>query len=210
MAEEDIWVSSVLNNSSLTVGTEINRDEPAWKAIEQGRDPLPEELPLRIYSRYRDETFEKKLPHLFFGAGGIKISPQLVSIFEQHDLGKKTMRPAQFFLNDRTTLANIQHSVFSTFEKRSFLLVDESKRLRGRTPNRHNPNPAPPEAWGMPYEMEDDDLAVMPASSNSLDLWCDTKTKGGLFFSDKLKQALCQEGFGRLFKFYRCRVLRMH
>lgn len=96
MAEEDIWVSSVLNNSSLTVGTEINRDEPAWKAIEQGRDPLPEELPLRIYAHYRDETFEKKLPHLFFGAGGIKISPQLVSILNSMTLERRRFDQVNF------------------------------------------------------------------------------------------------------------------
>ena len=64
MAAGDIWDSFFLNKSSLTVGTDVDRDEPAWWAIKRGEVPDEKDLPIRLYATYKDETFTKKLPEL--------------------------------------------------------------------------------------------------------------------------------------------------
>ena len=97
MAAGDIWVSFVLNNSSLTVATEIDRGEPAWKAIARGEVPGKEDLPIQLYATYEYQDFTKKLPELFQGGGGTKISPQLEAIFRKFNLGSAWICPAQLF-----------------------------------------------------------------------------------------------------------------
>ncbi|MEP2028486.1 MAG: hypothetical protein ABJI96_07245 [Paracoccaceae bacterium] len=97
MAAGDIWVSFILNNSSLTVATDIDRDEPAWKAIAAGEVPGEEDLPVRLCAKYKYQDFKKKLPALFSGGGGAKISPQLEAIFRRFNLGTTRICPAQLY-----------------------------------------------------------------------------------------------------------------
>ncbi|TLP61448.1 hypothetical protein FEE96_14490 [Parasedimentitalea maritima] len=210
MAEGDIWVSNVLNNSSLVIGTNIDREEPAWKTIAQGKKPADEELPIRIYAMYKDQAFTKKFPELFEGGGGTKISPQLEGIFRKFDLGASWICPAQLFLYDRATPVDHQFSIYGGREKLQFLIPEESEGLRGYPVTRQQPNPPPPDVWEMPWELKDNDIAIAPRDLGGLDIWYDPKLHGAMFFSDSLKQALCDGGYARLFKFYKCKVIAVH
>ena len=210
MAEGDIWVSNVLNNSSLVIGTNIDREELAWKAIAQGGKPSDVELPIRIYAMFKDQTFTKKFPELFEGGGGTKISPQLEGIFRKFNLGSSWICPAQLFLYDRATPVDHQFSIFAGWDKLQFLVPEESRDLQGGVVTRSRSNPPPPEVWGMPWELKDDDIAIAPRELGGLDIWYDSKLRGALFFSDRLKQALCDGGYARLFKFCKCKVIAVH
>lgn len=210
MAEGDIWVSNVLNNSSLVIGTNIDREEPAWKTIAQGKKPADEELPIRIYAMYKDQAFTKKFPELFEGGGGTKISPRLEGIFRKFNLGASWICPAQLFLYDRATPVDHQFSIYGGWDKVQFVVPEESRDLQGGVVTRSRPNPPPPEVWGMPWELKDGDIAIAPRDLGGLDIWYDSKLRGALFFSDPLKQALCDGGYARLFNFYNCRVIAVH
>ena len=210
MAEGDFWISAVLNDSSRVVGTDIDRSEPAWQAIRRGEVPAAEELPIRIYAMYRNQKFPKKMPELFEGGGGTKISPRLAAIFRRFNIGSTWICPAELYRHDRVTRVDRDFSIMAGWDKPNFLVEEESRGLKGRVVTRHRPNPPPPDVWRMPLDMKDGDIAIAPRQLDGLDLWYDPKLCGGLFFSDRLKAALCEGGYARLFKFRKCRVLPLH
>ncbi|WIY26504.1 hypothetical protein [Parasedimentitalea psychrophila] len=210
MAEDDIWVSNVLNNSNLVIGTDIDREEPAWVTIGKGEKPAQADLPIRIYAMYKDQTFTKKFPDLFDGGGGTKISPPLEAIFRKFNLGSSWICPAQLFLYDRMTLVDHTFSIFAGWETLQFLVPEESEGLRGYPVTRQQPNPPPPDVWGVPWELKDGDIAIAPRDLDGLDFWYDSRLRGAVFFSDPLKQSLCDGGYCRLFKFRKCKVIAVH
>ncbi|NVK14182.1 MAG: hypothetical protein HWE35_08370 [Rhodobacteraceae bacterium] len=210
MAEGDTWVSSVLTDSSLVVGTDIDRSEPAWQAIERGEPPAAEDLPIRIYAKYKNQIFNEKLPQLFFGSGGIKISKNLAEVIQKFNLGRTDIRRAQLFLHDRKTPIDQPLCSLGSLEKMKLLAPNECKNLRGHVVTRHLPNPPPPAEWGMPWELQDGDIAIVSNKANSLDTWTDANLKGSWFFSDCMKQALCDAGYAKLFQFRKCRTLRLN
>lgn len=205
MAEGDFWVSAVLNETRYVVGTDRDSEEPAWKSIAQRELPAAEDLPARLYAVERDVKFEKRLPDLFTGRGGTKISSKLAEVFRPFNLGLGWMCPAKLYLYDRLTPTN--HEFFLImWEARQLLDVENSVGLRGYSVTRHQPDPPPPDVWGMPWELNNGDIAITPRGLNGLDLWYDPKLRGGLFFSDRLCRALRDAGYSDLFKFRRCSV----
>lgn len=210
MAAGDIWVSFVLNNSSLTVGTEIDRDEPAWKAIARGDVPDEGDFPIRLYDTYIGETFTQKVPELFQGGGGVKISPQLAEIFRKFNLGPSWIYPAQLYLHDRKTPVDHALSIFAGWKKLELLVPDQSTGLRGMEFRARRPNPPPPDVWGVPIDPKDGDIAITARDLDGLDIWYDKSLRGSLFFSDPLKRALCDGGYARLFNFYQTNVIPVH
>jgi len=210
MADGDIWISGVLKESRLVVGTDVDAEEPAWQSIFRKEYPDEEGLPARLYAHEKDETFEKRLPELFTGGGGIKISSHLAAIFRRFNLGSGEVCPARLYLHDRITPEN--HDVFLLFlwEQRQFLDVESSIGLLGYPVTRRQPNPPPPDAWGMPWEPKSGDIAVAPRGLDGLDFWYDPNLRGALFFSDLLRQALRDAGHAELFKFRKCRILTAH
>ncbi|MCP4195177.1 MAG: hypothetical protein GY768_31640 [Planctomycetaceae bacterium] len=210
MADGYIWVSNVLNDSSLVVGTDVDSEESARKSIFKREYPANKDLPARLYAHYKDEAFDKGLPELFTGGGGTKISPKLADIFRQFNLGSGRTCPLKLYLHDRKTPVDLEIFLLYWWEQRQFLDLEKSIGLRGRRPSRVQPNPPPPDKWGVPWELSDGDIVIAPRDLGGLDFWYDTKLRGALFFSNRLCQALRDAGYARLFKFRKCTVLPVH
>ncbi len=144
MADGYIWVSNVLNDSSLVVGTDVDSEESARKSIFKREYPANKDLPARLYAHYKDEAFDKGLPELFTGGGGTKISPKLADIFRQFNLGSGRTCPLKLYLHDRKTPVDLEIFLLYWWEQRQFLDLEKSIGLRGRRPSRVQPNPPPP------------------------------------------------------------------
>ena len=210
MAVGDIWISAIVNNSDLLVATQIDRQEPAWQAIAKGHAVRAEDLPCRLYGEYRDQFFEDGLPDVFFGAGGTKLTPDLKDILVGHNLGSATVFPASLYLNDRKTLVAPELFILGYDDNVEAFVPEQCQNLRARYKHRSRPEPSPEAKWKMPYSLQDGDIAVLPSKTGDLDFWADKWLDSALFFSDPLKQALCDGGYAKLFDFKKCKEAVLH
>ncbi len=210
MAEGDIWISAIVNNSALLVETQIDREEPAWRAKAEGRAVRAEDLPLRLYGEYRDQFFEEGVPDVFFGPAGITISENLHSVFASYNLGVAKMYPASLYLHDRNTLVTPSLYVLGVREDVEAFVPEQCQNVRERYKHRSQAKPSPETKWKMPYTLQDGDIAVLPSKTEGLDFWSDKWLDSSLFFSDPLKQALCEGGYAKLFDFKKCKEAVLH
>ncbi|MGR3712196.1 MAG: hypothetical protein ACU0A6_03625 [Shimia sp.] len=210
MADGDIWISAILGNSDLIVGTEIDREESAWQAIVQNREVSAEHLPVRVYGAYRDQFFEEGLPDLFMGAGGVKISQDLKDILMAYDLGAVEVFQASLYLHDRKTLIASNLHLLGIRKEIEAFVPEQCQNVRARYKHRSQAKPSPEAKWKMPFTLQDGDIAVMPSRTEDLDFWSDKWLWDALFFSDPLKQALCEGGYAKLFDFKKCKKALLH
>mmetsp|Transcript_31246 Transcript_31246/g.60893 ORF Transcript_31246/g.60893 Transcript_31246/m.60893 type:complete len:211 (+) Transcript_31246:579-1211(+) len=210
MAEGDIWISAFATNSNLVVGTRIDQEDPSWQALEQGREILIEQLPLQIFGRYRDQFFEEGVPDLFCGAAGIAVSEGIKGVFSAHNLGTAKLYPASLYLHDRKTLVTPNLYVLNSQETIEAFIPEQCQNVRAPYKHRSQPKPSPTAKWGMPYTLRDDDIAVIPSKTGDLDLWMDKWLGYAFFFSDPIKQAICDGGYAKLFDFKKCKEAVLH
>ena len=210
MAEGDIWISAIANNSDLLVGMEIDRDEPGWRAKAEGLAVRAEDLPFRLYGKYRDAFFEKGAPDMFFGPGGIKISENLHHVFAAYNLGSAKIYPANLYLHDRKTLVVPNLYILGVREDVEAFVPEQCQNVRARYKHRSQAKPSPETKWKMPYTLQDGDIAVLPSKTEGVDFWSDKWLDSSLFFSDALKQALCEGGYAKLFDFKKCKEAVLH
>ncbi len=209
MAEGDIWVTKFIDDSSFVKGTKFDPSEPARVAMREGREVSQEDLPLKIHARYKDEDFAD-LKEIVIGGGGVKVSTRIAEIFQSFNLGQMRLLPMRFFFYDRETPARDGYFILFQLEKRKFVIPEESKGIRPPVRIRQIKNPGPPTFWNYPPEPKDGDIAIVPRELNGLDFWVDPTVIGSVFMSDPLAQALKDAGYASLFKFRKCKVVRMH
>jgi hypothetical protein len=161
-----------------------------------------DELPLRLYAHYKDDTLSD-LPPVFQGGGGLKLSGSIVDIVKQFDLGKAFLAPAQLYLHDRQTPVAADYFVYGSYEFKDAFEPDRSRDVRT------NPydTTVPPPYWSMPWEPKDGDIAVRKSALDGSDMWMDRKLFGSLFMKGRLASALQQAGFAKLFSLTQCRIV---
>jgi len=199
---DEIWISSIFNDSTIVHGTDIDRSEPGWIALKERQSVSEEELPLNIYAHYKDETF-RNLPPVFHGGGGLKLSAPIAAVLRQCDLGKAFLIPAQLYLYDRRTPIDKKYFIYASYERKEAFVPELSRDVRTNPYDKTDPPPY----WNMPWEPKDGDIAVRETALEGADMWMDPKLDGSLFMKGRLVAALQQAGFEKIFSLTRCRVV---
>ncbi|MGB3176949.1 MAG: hypothetical protein WBA90_03620, partial [Albidovulum sp.] len=129
MADDEIWISNIFNDTTIVRGTEIDRSEPGWVALKERQSVSAAELPLNIYAHYKDETF-RNLPPAFEGAGGLKLSAGIAAVLQQFDLGSAFLVPIQLYLYDRRTPVDQKYFIYASYERKEAFVPELSRDVR--------------------------------------------------------------------------------
>ena len=198
-----VWVSSIKQDSTL-VQTNLNydRDDPARKAIKEGKDPNPEDLPLTVFAKVEGDPLDK-LPPLFDGGGAIAISAQLAAPLLKFDLGRTLVLPTRILLGDRKTevYADRGYYLLPRWHVFGALAPEVSPKLR---PSRYGD---PPDSWSLPWEPEDGDVAVHKIALDGPAIWHDPKLMNGIFFNGQVVDAIRSAGVARYWQLTECRIV---
>ena len=185
LADDEIWISNIYHDSTKVRGTDIDRSEPGWTALRERQSVSEDELPLRLYAHYKDETFDN-LPPVFMGGGGFKLSAPIAAVLRQFDLGKAFLAPARLYLYDRRTPVDKEYYVYGSYERKDAFVPELSRDVRTNPYDKTDPPPH----WRMPWEPKDGDIAVRESALEGADMWMDPRLFGSLFMKGRLVAAL--------------------
>lgn len=202
MKSDSVWVSSVKSDSTLVRSLSVDRSEPGWAALKEGRVPSGDELPLNAFAKNRDDRL-KNLPPLFQGGGGITVTSALAAPMLKFDLGRTLLLPMRIFLADRKTEVGAERGFFTIprYEVFEALAPEASPELQ---PDRYS---NPPTHWALPWTPKDGDVAVHAKALDGPAMWHDPKLFNGTFLSGALVAAMQEAGVARYWQLTRCRVV---
>ena len=206
---DSVWVSCIALDRTLTpVNLDFDPNEAARKAIlVEKRDPEPDELPVSIFAKVDNDPLDN-LP-VFFVGGGYTFSGRIAAPFFKFDLGRNLILPVQIFLHDRTTEVYAERSYFTRLrsEVLEALAPEASPNLRPAGQNRPGASQKPPTRWFLPWEPQDEDVAVTRKALDSPAIWHDPTLINSLFINGEVVKALQDAGVAKYWQLKRCRIV---
>lgn len=202
IADDEIWVSMIFNDHTITVGVEVDRNEPGWAARIRGEPVAPENLPLRAYLT-RKGVDPRKFRPIISGGAGLLVSLEVVQVLQGFDLGGSLFVPVQIYQPDHQTKVEKSYFTWRVLGRKTTLIPAESRDIRlpeGRQPETTD-------HWKMPWHMKDDDIAVSRMALEGPDIWSDNMAYAALFMKGRVVAALREADLTRRFRPKKCRAI---
>ena len=192
----DPYESMEVYKNNRTLSDQIlDRANRYEKANKLGLD----ELPLEFFVDRGKSV--KHLPEAIFANGYIVVQQKCADIFSRFDLGQTDLVPCKILQADRKTELDGSYYVINFGTQKNVFLPEKSLGLR---PPYEHPDGA---SWILPYDKENDHIAVSAAALEGPDMWHDPKIADTVFMSGALHDALKVAKLDKLFNFYSCRVV---
>lgn len=206
MAAEDVYIGEFPSDGRHVKSGKIDWDSPGWREIKNQQMPPPETWPLPIYAGERMQRFER-LPPAFIASAFLACRP-LADVFRQFDLGNGYVIPVQLYRFAKVTPETPEteavdadyHYVRLSQMKQCFLPTESSQVRRSR----YDSGPNAP--WKV-LDVKDEDIAVSAAALEGADLWHDPILPSPLFLKGHVVKALKKAGYGKVYRYVKCRVL---
>jgi hypothetical protein len=132
----------------------------------------------------------------------------LADVFRQFDLGNGYVVPVQLYRFAKVTpetpeieAVDADYHYVRLSQKKQCFLPAESTRVR---PYRYDSGPNP--RWSA-LDIKDNDIAVSAAALEGADLWHDPILPSELFLKGHDIKALKKAGYGKVYRYVKCRVL---
>lgn len=208
MWRDEIWLSGIFLGTENVIGAESER-EKVKKLPSTDQSYTDDGRPVKIFHKYREDIGADKIPPVFQGGTELMFRAEIRDVISKFDLGAARFLKAEFFQSNREDRVDVDFSILENIQVRSYLNPEESN-VKGRSSFFSTRYPdIPTKKWRLQFKPEDYDVAIFPPSKFQEDLWIDKKMDDVLFFSSELKNAICAAGFGKLFKFYKCKLLQI-
>jgi hypothetical protein len=206
MADDDVYIGKFPSGGRHVKSGKIHWDSPGWREIKNQQMPPPETWPLPIYAGERMQRFER-LPPAFIASAFLACGP-LADVFRQFDLGIGHVVPVQLYRFAKVTpetpemeLVDVDYSMVSLWQKKQCFLPTESSEIYPYEYDR-----GPIMRWHA-GEIKDDDIAVSAAALEGADLWYDPILPSTLFLKGHVMTALKKAGYGKVYRYIKCRIL---
>lgn len=206
MADEDVYIGKFPSDGRHVKSGKIDWESPGWREIKNQQMPPPETWPLPIYAGERMERFER-LPPAFIAAAFLACRP-LADIFRQFDLGTGYVVPVQLYRFAKVTpetpemeVVDADYYLVRLSQKKQCFLPTESIEIEPY------PNESGPDARWSAIAPKDDAIAVSAAALKGADLWYDPTLPSKLFLKGHVMTALKKAGYGKVYRYIKCRIL---
>jgi hypothetical protein len=206
MADDDVYIGKFPSDGRHVKSGRIDWDSPGWREVKNQQMPPPETWPLPIYAGERMQRFER-LPPAFIAAAFLAFRP-LADVFRQFDLGNGYVVPVQLYRFAKVTPETPEieavdadyHYVCLSQEKQGFLPTESTQIYPYQYD--HGPNVR----WHA-GDIKDNDVAVSAAALEGADLWYDPILPSELFLKGHVVRALKKAGYGKIYRYVKCRIL---
>jgi hypothetical protein len=206
MADEEVYIGKFPSDGRHVKSGKIDWDAPGWREIKNQQMPPPETWPLPIYAGERMQRFER-LPPAFIASAFLACRP-LADVFRQFDLGNGYVVPVQLYRFVKVTpetpemeVVDVDYHMVSLSQKKQCFLPTESIEIEPY------PNESGPDARWSAIAPKDDAIAVSAAALKGADLWYDPTLPSKLFLKGHVMTALKKAGYGKVYRYIKCRVL---
>jgi hypothetical protein len=206
MADEEVYIGKFPSGGRHVKSGKIDWESPGWREIKNQQMPPPETWPLPIYAGERMQRFER-LPPAFIAAAFLACRP-LADVFRHFNLGSDCVVPVQLYRFAKVTpetpeieAVDADYCYVGISQQKQCFLPTESSQVR---PYRYDSGPNP--RWSA-LDIKDNDIAVSAAALEGADLWYDPILPEELFLKGHVMKALKKAGYGRVYRYIKCRVL---
>lgn len=160
---------------------------------------LPQDqFPSDIYAAKRYDADREMITHVF-NIGFTVVSSECATVLRNFDLGQGELYPVRLWRQDRVTRISGEYFYLSHGNRKGTFLPEKS-------PDARDPH-GTKELWTPSPNPVDDQLIYSPQALEGPDIWRDDRTYFGIMMSDRLVQALKDEGVADDWKLLRCPVI---
>ena len=202
-----VWISGARQDSTLikSVLTEIEakdkKKEIDGQLLNEKGVSVPHELcPKKIWGDGFAPAF-KGMPDLFWARSQWIVSERAADIIRQFNLGDGALYPVSEGVFQSDGLTPLPGNFFCWIfgNTKNAFIPDLSRNMR-------SPD-VPGLWWGMPWKLQDEDVAVSQAALVGPEVWLDKMLFKSVFLSGPLGDALDRAGLCKAFRLFKCRVI---
>jgi len=202
---EDVWVIHTINSilDAKYIGDMYKTDIKKAKDIAY-RNAKGEALPASAFSKKvyaESKPHAKRLRHIT--SSGITVylvSPEIVDVMREFNMGNGNFYPAKFFAKDQKTPLDWQHMYWNFGNVKDCVLIDQSPAAKKNTPPGGT-------YYSLNLTFEDDGIAVSSAALEGPDVWVDSQLKNSFFISGRFMAALKKKKLDKGLSTARCRIV---
>lgn len=210
-----VWVSPMFPISTSLVAwlkwEAFLRDE--LKAVEiyekyaKGLLLALDEVPKRFFGQYPDAKV-KPLTEFFAANGFFCVNAAAAEIMSQFDLKPGGLVPIEIFQHDQVTRVPGEFFFINFGATKQAFNLNQTSQTGVRRLWLDSPEYGFPEGTTkLSSDVDDYEVAVDSKALGGPDVWTDPGLKWGVFFSDRLVQALKQAKLSRRFRFKQCKIV---